>query len=155
MKSAAIALFAVLMAQGALAADHDFDAMVRQVSAAYHAKPEHIPLLGFARFVTNVARPYGTRDFRLAVFEDVKPDFTAGSDSFAPPGPGWHLMVRSTLRRDNEITRIFAHPAGSYMRLMILTIEPNEATVVQVEVNAREFGRHIEDTERRSHSREN
>lgn len=153
MKSGAIVLFAVLAAQGASAADHDFDAMVRQVSAAYHAKPEHIPLLGFARFVVNVARPYGTRDFRLAVFEDVKPEFP--SDSFAPPGPGWQLMVRSSSRRNNEITRIFAHPAGSYMRLMILATEHNEATVVQVEVNARELGRHIEDAERHSHSREN
>ena len=120
-----------------------------------NANPEHIPLFGFARFVTNVARPYGTRDFRLAVFEDVKPEFTASSDSFAPPGTGWQLMVRSTSRRDNEITRIFAHPAGSYTRLMILTTEPKEATVVQVEVNAREFGRHIEDTERHAHSRKN
>ncbi|MGH9613555.1 MAG: hypothetical protein ACRD4P_10790 [Bryobacteraceae bacterium] len=165
MKSGAIALFAVLaftvlVAQGASAADHDFDAMVRQVSVAYHAKPEHIPLLGFARFVVNVARPYGTRDFRLAVFEDVKPGFDSDSDPFTPPGPGWQLMVRSISRRNisrhnNEITRIFAHPAGSYMRLMILATEHDEATVVQVEVNARELGRHIEDAERHSHSREN
>jgi len=155
VKSIAIVLFTVLATQVASAADHDFDVMVRQVSVAYHAKPEHIPLLGFARFVTNVARPYGTRDFRLAVFEDVKPEFTAGSDSFTPPGTGWQLIVRSISRRDNEITRIFAHPAGSYMRLIILTTEPNEATVVQVEVNARDFGRHIEDTERHAHSHEN
>ena len=155
MKSIAIVLLTVLATQVGSAADHDFDVMVRQVSVAYHAKPEHIPLLGFARFVTNVARPYGTRDFRLAVFEDVKLEFTAGSDSFTPPGTGWQLIVRSISRRDNEITRIFAHPAGSYMRLIILTTEPNEATVVQVEVNAREFGRHIEDTERHAHSREN
>ena len=155
MKSAAIVFFAVLAAQAASAADHDFDAMVRQISTVYHAKPEHIPLLGFARFVANVARPYGTRDFRLAVFEDVKPEFAAGFDSFAPPGPGWQLIVRSVSRPGNEVTRIFARTAGSYMRLMILTTEPGEATVVQVEVNAREFGRHIEDTERRAHSREN
>ena len=44
-------------------------------------------------------------------------------------------MVRSYSRRDGEHTYIYAQDAGKDLKLLIVSVEPDEAAVVQVKVD--------------------
>lgn len=132
-----IALLA-LAAMPVLAGGNDFDSMVRSLEDHYGKKKVYIPFMGFANFIVKVARPAGTRDFKLAVFEDV--------DHYRHPAPevldrnfvsrGWKPFVRVTSNRKHERVQIYAREVGRDHELMITTFERNEAVMVRVRVNA-------------------
>jgi hypothetical protein len=117
--------------------------MVRQIETQYQTKPMHIPFLGVARFVVGVVRPYGARNFQLAVFENLGPEAGKPID-FEPPGPGWQVVTRVTSLKHPENTLIYARPSGANIKMLIVTTETNEATVVEVEVDPERFARQIQ-----------
>src|ERR1017187_5152110 len=92
---------AVLLAASvaALAAD-EFDHVVNAIESHYHTRRVHIPLMGVANLVVNVAHPAGVSGFKLAIFEDLgsrESGDEADLDQFMNglSGTGLHLMVRA------------------------------------------------------------
>jgi hypothetical protein len=135
------ALALVLAAAGMLhAADRDFDRAVNAIGKYYGVKPSHIPLIGMANFFLKVARPAGTSGLQIANFDNL-PD--RGSDNpaeldhlISDIGHGdLHPLVVTHSRRDGESSYILAGELGKSSRLLIVTFEPREATVVEVNVN--------------------
>jgi hypothetical protein len=136
----AVALIPVLCASTlASAADHEFRGLVRSLESAYRVHHMHIPLLGVALFF---ARPAGAGGLKLAIFEGFKTptdvvDVSRVIESSL--GSDWHPFVRVRSKGDSngETTLIYASPAGGRMRLMIVCLEPSEATVVELNLNDR------------------
>jgi hypothetical protein len=134
------ALIPVLCASTlASAADHEFRGVVRSLESAYRVHHMHIPLLGVALFF---ARPAGVGGLKLAIFEGFKTptdvvDVSRVIESSL--GSDWHPFVRVRSKGDSngETTLIYASPAGGRMRLMIVCLEPSEATVVELNLNDR------------------
>jgi hypothetical protein len=123
----------------ASAGDNDFRAVVHAIEGHYGVHHMHIPLLGVAMFF---ARPSGVSGLKLAVFEDF--------DGHTDPsevrriienslGEEWHPFVRVHSRNDSnadgETTLIYANLADGKMRMMIVNVEPSEATVVELKVD--------------------
>jgi hypothetical protein len=122
------------------ARDNEFGLLVRHVESYYHAKRSHRFLIGFAGLVIRVWRPYGVKGFRMALFENQ--DLSAArSDDDLPAAiraglrDGWQPLVRAYSRRNAERTVIFARPAGTDIQLLIATVEPGEAVVMQMKLN--------------------
>ena len=136
----AVALILVLCASTlASAGDHEFRSVVRSIESAYRVHHMHIPLLGVALFF---ARPAGVGGLKLAVFEGFKTptdvvDVSRAIESSL--GSDWHpfVRVRSKGAINGETTLIYASPAGGRMRMMIVCLEPSEATVVELNLNDR------------------
>lgn len=136
----AVALILVLCASTpASAGDHEFRGVVRSIESAYRVHHMHIPLLGMALFF---ARPAGVGGLKLAVFEGFKTptdvvDVSRVIESSL--GSDWHpfVRVRSKGAINGETTLIYASPAGGRMRMMIVCLEPSEATVVELNLNDR------------------
>ena len=55
-----------------LMGDSEFDHVVHAIEIHYQTKRTHIPFLGLANVFVKVARPAGTSEFKLAIFEDLK-----------------------------------------------------------------------------------
>ena len=70
MQRLLISLFLFGFSVNALEAG-DFDWMIRQFSRESGVEPVHIPMFGLARLFVGIARPAGTSDLHLAVFEDT------------------------------------------------------------------------------------
>jgi hypothetical protein len=140
---AAASLLAICFAAAnrpVLASDKEFGLLVRHVESYYHAKRNHRFLLGFAGLVVRIWRPYGVKGFRMALFEDQ--DFSSAHSDLdfaavvrAGLRDGWQPMVRVYSRRQGEHTVIFAKPAGNDLKLLIATVEPDEAVVMQMKLN--------------------
>jgi hypothetical protein len=121
----------------AAAADSEFKAIVSAISDEYHTQPLRIPFLKMANVVTFVARPAGAKHFDLAVFQNLGARTRGGRD--LPQlierrvGPGWKPFLRTTSH--HETTIIYMRPEGRDCRLLLTTIQPDQATVIQLQLN--------------------
>ena len=94
------------------------------------------------------ARPAGVGGVKLAIFENF--DMPADAADFsrvveASLGPDWHPFVRVRSRSDGETTLIYTSPSGSKMRMMIVNLEPSEATVVELKISDRAIRRWLKE----------
>ena len=137
MKSLRVSAFVLCLSTISFAGDREFKGLVHSFETTYGVHHMHIPLLGVALFI---ARPAGTHGLKLAVFEgfqtpaDVNDIARVVESSL---GPGWYpfVRVRSKGERQGETTLIYTNPDGARMRMMIVCIEPSEATLVKLNVS--------------------
>jgi hypothetical protein len=111
-----------------------------------------IPFLSFA--MSFAARPAGVSGIRLAVFEDFHP--SAGMHTSASMsqdlqcvvehslGSDWRLFVRTRTQDDSDDVLIFVNLGEAKLQMMIVTIEPDEATVVEMNLSDRALRRWLE-----------
>lgn len=131
-------LLVLLMGGPAFAKDRGFSELTRQVEQSYHVRRTRIPFLGVARFAAKSTSQFGGRTFDVAIFEDV-PEH-AGWASIQTPD-GWTPVVLTQDGR--ERTMIFARPEERSVRILLLTEEPGEVTVVESEATGNDFLRHL------------
>ncbi len=136
-----LCLTPVLLPQSARAGDKEFGVLVHYVESHYKVHRQYRFILSFASFAVNIARPYGVKGMKLAIFENEKISAANADDQDFPSvvkaglAEGWQPMVRVWSRRNGERTVIFAKPEGKNMKLLIASVEQNEAVVIQVKVN--------------------
>ena len=140
-------LAAALMTLPVFAGGNDFDSMVRTMEDHYGTKKTYIPFMGFANLVVKIAKPAGTRDFKLAIFENV--------DRYRHPSAeeldrkflsnGWKPFVRVMSSRKRDRVQIYAREAGRDHELLVTTFEDNEAVMVRVRVNAEGLAKWVND----------
>jgi hypothetical protein len=140
-------LLAILMLVAALplaSRAGEFDWMVREFARESGLHPLHIPFLGLAKFAVAVAQPAGTSELKLAVFEHARFDstrFSAMAD--AAVGESWKPMVR--VRSRDESVNIYAQTQGERLRLLIATLDNDDATFVQVRIKPQELMKFVDD----------
>jgi hypothetical protein len=130
-----LALTALLLALPLAMPASEFDWMVREFSRQSGVQQLHIPFLGLARFTVAVAHPAGTSEFKLAVFEhpNVRPnDFSTLSDTLT--GSSWKPMIR-VRSRNGEASNIYLQPDGKHLKILIVTLDPGDATFVELRIN--------------------
>jgi hypothetical protein len=144
---AALLLALVLFAPATARAD-DFDAVVKNVRAACGGKKVRIPFLGLAGFATKIVRPAGVKSFKLAVFEDLTRagDVSGlGAAIGRSLGPGWRPLVRVRAGRGAAQTHVYVREDGNNLKLMIVTLDGEQATVIRAKVNPEALARFARD----------
>ena len=105
-----------------------------------------IPFLSFA--MSFAARPAGVSGIRLAVFEDFHPSSASMHTSASMSqdlqcvvehslGPDWRLFVRTRTQDHSHDALIYLNLSEAKLQMMIVTIEPDEATVVEMNLSDR------------------
>jgi hypothetical protein len=141
-------LLAFALCCPATARADDFDAVVKNVRAACGGKKVRIPFLGLAGFATKIVRPAGVKSFKLAVFEDLKRtgDVSGlGAAIGQSLGPGWRPLVRVRAGRGAAQTHVYVREAGDNLKLMIVTLDGEQATVIRAKVNPGALARFARD----------
>ncbi|HLW79092.1 MAG TPA: hypothetical protein VKU44_05770 [Terriglobia bacterium] len=142
----------MVCAPPASARDREFGLLVHQIETEYHAKRSHRFLIGFASRLGNVVitfwRPYGVRNFKLAMWDGKQLSYRGNDKDFQKVvgrglQQGWLPLVQVWSRRDGERTYVFAKDSGKYVKLLVATVETDDAVVVQVQVNPDKLGRSI------------
>lgn len=116
----------------AFARESEFHGVVGAIESHYGIRHTHIPLLGFATFFIHYG---GVSGVKLAVFEDFHASTVDDMRDVIKHtlGPDWQPFVR--VHSATENTLIYVNPAKGRMRLMIVSIETSEATVVEVKLS--------------------
>jgi hypothetical protein len=130
-----VALF--IFAAPAAAKDREFDAVVRHIETTYRTKRVRVPFMGLARFVVRVAKPEGVKSFKLATFENLSAADPAAEARLGEVLRGalksdWRPLVRVRSRRDGSQAHVYLRDDGKDVRLLVVSVEPEEATVIRV-----------------------
>src|ERR1019366_2835513 len=131
--SLTLALAVFLSLTPPLHAQDDFSIAVHRIADRVGKSPLHIPFLGVLLFFT----PARGAHLKVATFEDVHTVLSLADLENSMHGVlsgEWHPFVKVDSRRDHECTLIYARINGSEMRLMVITAESGEVTVVQMDV---------------------
>jgi hypothetical protein len=118
--------------------DDDFGQIVRGIEARYHVHRNYRFLMGLAGLTVRFSRIAGAKDLKAALFEDQHLD-TNGAELDelvqAVGARGWQPLVRSFDRRSGEHTFVYARNAGRDLRVLLVTVEPNEGVVLELTMN--------------------
>ena len=128
----------IVFSTPAAARADDFDAVVRNVRAACGGRKVRIPFLGLAGFATRIVRPAGVKSFKLAVFEGLtKTGDVSGLGAAIRQslGPEWRPLVRVRGGRGAVQTHVYVRDAGDNLKLMIVTLGGEQATVIRAKVS--------------------
>ena len=128
----------------------DFGRIVHHIEASYHVHRNHRFAMGFAGLVVKFWHVAGVKSFKGAIFEDQHLDGTdtdAKLDEIVSHAShsGWRPMVRSFSRRTGEHTYVYAQDAGNDLKLLVVSVEQNEAAVIQVKIDPERLERFIDE----------
>jgi hypothetical protein len=148
-------LFATLLSSSALIAQakgDDFGEVVKFIEQFYHVKHKGIPFLARAgmKTATTVARLAGgpkeplaeAGSVKVAYFEDQDFKSTNNFASFKTSlntslVQSWSPLIQVASPKNQEQTYIYLRDAGEKFNVLVVTIEPREACVVQVTLSPR------------------
>jgi len=106
-------------------------------------------MLGFASLVASRFHADDAKNMRIAVFEDLDRalnppagDFDAFMQQIA--GSEFRPLVRVVSRRDGEQTFIYVRPAGDDYEMLIVSLEGDEASVVEIRISPDTMSRWVE-----------
>ena len=126
---------------------HEFKGVVNAIESHYGVHHMRIPFLGLA--VSLGGRAEGVSGMKLAVFEDFHAAsagmFSAGANRTDDLrnvvehslGADWQLFVRTRNEDDSDDTLIYVNLGDGNLQMMIVAVEPDEATVVQMNLTER------------------
>ena len=147
-----IAIAAILSALPCISSASEFDWMTREFARQSGTQPTHIPFFGLARFVVAVARPAGTSDLHLAIFEHAKLEqerFSQVADTTI--GAAWKPIIR-VHDRAGEVSNIYVQPQGKHLQVLIATLSNDEVVFVQVRIKPEDLIKFV-DEERHNKNR--
>ena len=130
-------LIVVFVSYYALASDRQFSGVVSAIEHHYGVRHTHMPMLGFALFFV---RPEGMSGIKLAIFENFHPRADRAADDVRDVvehslGSDWHLFVHTHSREDHENTLIYTNVGDGKMQMLVISLESDEATVVQMNLS--------------------
>jgi hypothetical protein len=131
------------------AKDNGFADVVKLIEQFYHVKHQGIPLLARAglKTATTVARISGgprrqiaeAGSVKVAYFDDQDfrstSSYTGFKSSMNSVLTGWSLLIQVASPKEEAQTYIYLREAGEKFNVMVVTIEPREACVVQVNLS--------------------
>jgi hypothetical protein len=136
------------LAPGQLRAD-DFGKIVHQIETNYHVHRSHRFLMGFAGLVVKCSSPLtGLKGFKIALFEDhmfaPNPDSNLDEVIQAAGDHGWQSIIKSYSRHSDEHAYIYARQEGKDLKLLVVSVEPGEAAVIQVKINPDKLAKFVD-----------
>jgi hypothetical protein len=143
-------------APGTQAKGDGFNDVVKLIEQFYHVKHQSVPLLARAglKTATTIARISGGQRKRIAEagsarvvwFDDQ--DFRSSGNYLdfktamnAALAGGWSPLIQVASAKDGEQTYIYLRQAGDKFNVMVVTIEPREAYVVQANISPENLAR--------------
>ncbi|HET9285880.1 MAG TPA: hypothetical protein VFR24_28335 [Candidatus Angelobacter sp.] len=152
----ALAAATLLASSPQAQAKDDFGQIVKHIEVTYHVHRQHRFVMGMAGFVVKFWHFAGVKNFKGAIFEN-QPFVHAASDTRfnevmrEAMESGWHPMVQSWDRHSGERTYIYAQDLGKDLKVLVVSLESNEAVVIQVKVDPHKLDEFIREASMGKH----
>lgn len=117
----------------------EYKAVVKHLKSKYQARKVKIPMVWLARFAVRMVRPAGVKSFSITTFENLKfaPETldaemrSALANSFSED---WSPIFRVRSRK-GEQAYMYMREAKDSVKIMLVTINQTQATVVRAAFN--------------------
>lgn len=143
-----LALAFTLLAPNASARGNEFDAVCKHLKTKYQAKKVKIPFMWAARAFVGVFRPAGVKSFKVTMFKNLQfQQETLNNemklvmrDSFSEE---WAPILRVRSHKGDQVF-MNMRQAGKNVKIMLVTINKDEAVVVRAKFNPDKLAKFIE-----------
>lgn len=127
----------------------DFGRIVHHIEASYHVHRNHRFLIGFAGLVVKFWHVGGVKSMKAAIFEDQHLDSNPADPKLneivlAAARSGWQPVVRSFSRRTGECAYVYMQAAGKDVKMLVVSVEPDEAAVVQLKFSPEKLAKFLD-----------
>jgi hypothetical protein len=153
MKSVPVLAAFLLGSISAQAADREFTEVVRVIADEFHTRPMSIPMFGLVNMFAAAVHPAGTKHIDLAVFEHLGARDREGRNLpesiLSAVGRSWKpfVQVRSHRNGYEETVFVYMRQQGNDWKLLVTAVERDQATVVQLLLNAEALAHWMESPE--------
>ncbi len=158
--SALIFILVAILGNAASASDRVFNNVVHHIESRYHVHRQGRFVMAFAGLVVKCSHVAGVKNFKAAIFENQRfvnsesdTEFEQVMRSALEQEKGWQPIVRSFSYKTGEHTYIYAQYMGKDMKLLVATLESNEAVVVQVKLDPDKMVEFIDENTHEVHHR--
>jgi hypothetical protein len=129
--------------------DGGYDQIVNHLKSRYQAKKVNIPFMWLARMAVRVVRPAGVKSFSLTVFDNLRfSRETLDQEMQAAMRNSLEKDWRSILRvrsREQEQVYMYTRESGDDIKVMLVTIDKDEAVVIRAKFDPEKFAEFISD----------
>lgn len=127
---------------------NDYAAVVNHLKTKYQAKKVKIPLMWLARFAVKVVRPAGVKSFSVTMFEDLRFSRETLDEEMQAAmrkslDADWSPIFRVRSRAGEQVY-MYMRESGSDIKIMLVTIEQNQAAVVRATFSPDKLAEFIE-----------
>ena len=144
-------IFISLAATSVSAGDHSFSSVVSHIKSNYRAKQQgFFGAMMLARFAVKVVRPAGVKNFKVAYLRNL--DFSERSDrtDFQAEARNvisseWHPLVQYNSIKENQYTHVYYAQENDDVKLLVVTLQKNEAIIVQAKFSPDKLSKFIDD----------
>lgn len=125
------------------------EAIKKHLKTKYKAKKVKIPFMWLAKFAVGVVRPAGVKSFNVTLFQDLQfsketLDMEMQKAMRASLGAEWIPIVRVRSQNGQQVY-MYMRESGKNVRLMLVTIENNQAAVIRAKFNPEKLAEFIND----------
>ena len=132
----------------AAASGNEFDAVCDHLEEHYGAEKVRIPFMWLARFAVGIVRPAGVKSFKVTVYRNLKysKDSLDGdmrsimSEAFSDE---WSPVLR-VVSKDGQQVYLNMREQGKNVKILMVTVENDEAVVVRAKFNPDKLAEFIE-----------
>lgn len=133
----------------AQAKGEEYKMVVNHLKTKYKAKKVKIPFMWLARFAVKVVRPAGVKSFSVTLFEDLSfSRETLDTEMQAvlknSMGAEWSPIFRIRSRTGQQ-AYMYMREAGDSVKIMLVTIENNQAAVIRAKFNPEKLADFLND----------
>lgn len=141
-RAAAMLAACVLCAGAMQGSDREFSDVVEAIGDTLHAQPTRIPFFGLVNLVTAAKHPGGTKHIDLAIFEHLNGYGRDLPEKIrAAVGTDWKPFVQ--VRSEGDTVFVYAKQIDADWKLLVVTLDSGEATVVELVLNADALSRWV------------
>lgn len=124
-------------------------AIAKHLKSKYKAKKVKIPFMWLARFAVKVARPAGVKSFNVTLYEGLQfsketLDLEMQKAMRSSLSADWNPIVH-VRSRDGQQVYMYMREDGKSVRLMLVTIEKDQAAVIRAKFNPEKLAEFIND----------
>jgi hypothetical protein len=128
---------------------NEYQAIVSHLRTKYRAKKVKIPFLWLARFAVRVVRPAGVKSFSVTMFRDLQfsresLDAEMRGAMSSSLGAEWSPVFRARTREGQQ-AYMYMREAGGAVKLMLVTIDKNQAAVIRAKFSPEKLAEFIND----------
>ena len=146
----ALLLFVIsFSAVGVNAKSDETKQIAKHLKTRYKAKKKKIPFMWLAKFAVKVVRPAGVKSFNVTLYEDLQfsketLDLEMQKAMRNSLGAEWTPIIRVRSRQGQQ-AYMYLREDGKNVRMMLVTIENNEAAVIRAKFNPEKLAEFIND----------
>ncbi|HNQ14585.1 MAG TPA: hypothetical protein PKM58_03420 [Pyrinomonadaceae bacterium] len=149
VSSLVLSLVILAFAPPASAKDDGYSSIVRHLKTHYSAKKVGVPFMWLAKLAVKVVKPAGVKSFSVTIFEDLKLrrdtlDAEMQAVMRNSMSAEWSPILR-VRTRDREQAYMYMREAGENVRIMLVTIDNDQAVVVRAKLDPDKLAEFLDD----------